>query len=154
MDRGTQQLRKYKDIHKYDDMINLAHHVSKTHPHMPVRDRAAQFAPFAALSGHHEAVRETARLTEERIELDENCKAILDGKLQNIYEHLDTEPALSVTYFVPDPKKSGGAYVTVSGCVKKIREYERTLILTDGTEIPIDAIIDIDEIVDNDGGCI
>ena len=121
---------------------------------MPVKDRAVQFAPFAALSGHYEAVRETARLTEDRIELDENCKAILDGKLQNIYEHLDTEPALSVTYFVPDPKKSGGAYVTVSGCVKKIREYERMLILTDGTEIPIDEIIDIDEIVDNDGWCI
>ncbi len=139
------KLRRYKEIHKYDDMIDLAHHVSGTHPHMPVEDRAAQFAPFAALTGHHEAVRETARLTEE---------------LQNIYEHLDLEPSVSITYFVPDPKKPGGAYVTVSGCVRKIREHERTVVLTDGTEIPIDEITDIvegkedpiDEVADTEGG--
>ncbi len=154
------KLRRYKEIHKYDDMIDLAHHLSGTHPHMPVEDRAAQFAPFAALTGHHEAVRETARLTEERIEIDENCKAVLDGKLQNIYEHLDLEPSVSITYFVPDPKKPGGAYVTVSGCVRKIREHERTVVLTDGTEIPIDEITDIvegkedpiDEVADTEGG--
>lgn len=143
--KETQKLRTYKNIHKYDDMIHLAHHVSRTHPPMPLSDRAAQFAPFAALTGHHEAVKETARLTDTRIELDENCKAVLNGKLQSIYERLDKEPSVSITYFVPDLKKSGGAYVTISGCVKKIREEERKVIMTDGTEIPFDEITEIDD---------
>lgn len=130
--------------YKYRDMIDLPHHVSGTHPPMPVQDRAAQFAPFAALTGHHEAVRETARLTSERIELDEYCKAVIDGKLQKIQEQLSKEPAVSVTYFVPDEKKAGGSYETAAGCVKKIDEYHRILVLTDGTRIPIDEIIEID----------
>ncbi len=146
MGKEGQKLREYKNIHKYDDMISLTHHVSKTHPHMPMQDRAAQFAPFAALTGHYEAVKETARLTQERIEPDENCKAVLDGKLQNIYEHLDMEPVVSITYFVPDLKKSGGSYETITGGVKRINEYERAIILTDGTNIPIGEIIDIMEI--------
>lgn len=133
-----------EESYKYRDMLDLPHHVSRTHPPMPVQDRAAQFAPFAALTGHHEAVKETARLTDERIELDEYCKAVIDGKLQKIQEQLSTEPAASVTYFVPDAKKEGGSYETVAGCVKKVDEYQRILILTDGTRIPIDEIIEID----------
>lgn len=128
---------------KYKDMLDLPHHVSKTHPPMPVQDRAAQFAPFAALTGHQEAVKETARLTGERIELDEYCKAMIDRKLQKIREQLSKEPIVSVEYFVPDMKKTGGSYETVAGCVKKIDEYHRILILTDGRKIPIDEIIDI-----------
>lgn len=138
-------MKNLKSTHQYDDIIHLPHHVSKIHPPMPIQDRAAQFAPFAALTGHHDAVKETARLTEERIELDENCKAVLDGKLQNIQEQSDRNSVVSITYFEPDRKKAGGAYVTLTGCVKKIDEYERAVILTDGTQIPIDEIIEIEE---------
>lgn len=112
---------------------------------MPVKDRAAQFAPFAALTGHYEAVKETQRLTEERIELDEYCKASLERKLKEIREQSDTEPAVSVTYFVPDARKEGGAYVTAEGRVKKIDEYERVLVFTDGRRVMVDEIIEIDE---------
>ncbi len=138
-------MKNLKSTHQYDDIIHLAHHVSKTHPPMPIQDRAAQFAPFAALTGHHDAVKETARLTENRMELDENCKAVLDGKLQNIQEQLSSSPVVSITYFEPDLKKAGGTYVTMTGCVKKIDEYERAVVLTDGTKIPIDEIIEIEE---------
>lgn len=138
-------MKNLKSTHQYDDIIHLPHHISKIHPPMPIQDRAAQFAPFAALTGHHDAVKETARLTEERIELDENCKAVLDGKLQNIQEQSDRNSVVSITYFEPDRKKAGGAYVTLTGCVKKIDEYERAVILTDGTQIPIDEIIEIEE---------
>lgn len=131
----------------YEDMIDLPHPVSKTHPHMLVSDRAAQFMPFAALTGHGEAVNETARLTETRAELDESRKAVLDGKLKNIQGYLDRErePAVSITYFVPDDRKRGGAYITVTGSVKRIHEYKRSVILTDGTSIPIDEIVEIEE---------
>ena len=124
-------MKNLKSTHQYDDIIHLAHHVSKTHPPMPIQDRAAQFAPFAALTGHHDAVKETARLTENRMELDENCKVVLDGKLQNIQEQLSSSPVVSITYFEPDLKKAGGTYVTMTGCVKKIDEYERAVVLTD-----------------------
>ncbi len=145
MRREAKRFMNHGDISKYSDMINLPHHVSRTHPHMQVQDRAAQFAPFAALNGHHEAVRETARLTDERIELDEYCKAAIDGKLKAIREqtNLREEPAVSVTYFVQDAKKTGGSYETVTGCVKKIDEYEKFLVLTDGMKIPIEEIIEI-----------
>lgn len=134
----------YDDRHKYDDIIDLPRHISKTHPQMPTADRAAQFAPFAALTGHGEAVKETARLTKERIELDENCKAAINRQLQGLKEQPDREPAVSITYFVPDVKKSGGDYVTVTGCVKRIDENKRQVILTDGTRIPVDEIIEIE----------
>ncbi|MCI9613721.1 MAG: YolD-like family protein [Dorea sp.] len=131
-------------MHRYDDIIMLPHHVSKTHPPMPAADRAAQFAPFAALTGHYDAVKETARLTEERVELDESCKAVLDGKLQDIRRRLGEEPAVTVTYFVPDERKSGGSYETAAGCVRKIDEYERVLVLTDGTRIPVSELLEIE----------
>ena len=132
------------DMHRYDDIIMLLHHVSKTHPPMPAADRAAQFAPFAALTGHYDAVKEAARLTEERVELDESCKAVLDGKLQDIRRRLGEEPAVTVTYFVPDERKSGGSYETAAGCVRKIDEYERVLVLTDGTRIPVSELLEIE----------
>lgn len=134
----------YEDRHRYDDIIDLTHHVSKTHPHMPAADRAAQFAPFAALTGHGAAVKETARLTKERMELDESCKALINRQLTVLKEQADKEPSVSITYFVEDQKKSGGAYVSASGCVKKIDEYKKLLILADGTRIPIADIIEIE----------
>ena len=122
---------------KYADIICLPHHTSRTRPRMSVSARAAQFAPFAALTGYGAAVDETARLTDDRIVLDENAKAMLDGKLQIIVEHLNDLPEVTFTYFEPDKKKSGGAYVSVTGQVKEIDEYERVIKLCDGVKIPI-----------------
>ena len=128
----------------YDDIIHLPHHVSKTRPQMPILDRAAQFAPFAALSGYDAAIRETARLTDERLELDEHTKNALSDKLQIIAERIDERPEISITYFVPDEKKDGGAYITAGGTVKKIDEYERIVLMDDGMAIPIDEIISVE----------
>lgn len=122
---------------KYVDIIGLPHHTSPTRPRMSVSARAAQFAPFAALTGYGAAVDETARLTDDMIVLDENAKAMLDGKLQIIAEHIAEHPEITVTYFEPDQKKSGGAYRSVTGQVKEIDEYERVIKLCDGVKIPI-----------------
>ena len=124
----------------YDDIIHLPHHVSGIRPHMKAIDRAAQFSPFAALTGYDAAVKETARLTDERVELDEYMKEDLSGKLQIIADRLKEHPEISVTYFQPDAKKHGGAYITVTGVVKKMGEYERVIIMSDGTAIPTDEI--------------
>ena len=124
----------------YDDIINLPHPVSKNHPQMPFRDRAAQFAPFAALTGHDAAIKETARLTDERLELSEEVIAQLNEKINIIRNNIGIEQNVSITYFIPDAKKAGGAYVTYSGIVKKIDEYEHTIIMTDQTVIPIEQI--------------
>ena len=132
------------DKHQYDDIINLPHHTSPTRPRMSAIDRAAQFSPFAALTGYDAAVNETARLTEERIELDEYAKADLDAKLQMIHDSFADKPEISITYFVPDGRKAGGAYVTVTGTIKKIDTYEQNLIMTEGQIIPINEIIQID----------
>ena len=129
---------------KYDEIMNLPHHVSKTRPQMPISDRAAQFSPFAALTGHDEAIAETARLTDEMVQLDPNAVEILNDKLCRISESTDTEPTVTITYFVPDEKKSGGAYVSRTGTVKKIDEYEHKVIFTDRTSIAIDSIRDIE----------
>lgn len=128
----------------YDDIIHLPRHVSKTRPKMPMADRAAQFSPFAALTGYEAAVKETARLADERVELDESVKYALSDKLQIIVERMKECPEIWVTYFQPDEKKAGGAYVTAHGVAKKIDEYERIVTMTDGTVIPIDEIINID----------
>lgn len=130
----------YHEEGRYDDIINLPHHVSTKHPHMAPIDRAAQFSPFAALTGHDEAIKETARLTDERMELDENRKELLDARLQLLREHLGEKPTVTFTFFEPDEKKSGGAYVTVTGSVKKIEEYENKIILEEGAAIFIDDI--------------
>ena len=126
----------------YEDIIDMPHHVSDRHPHMSVHDRAAQFAPFAALTGHGAAIAETARLTEEKHELDESQKAVLDQKLMNIMYNAD-EKNVNVDYFVADERKSGGRYERFTGRIRRIDEYERVLVMEDGTVIPIDNIQDI-----------
>ncbi len=128
----------------YDDIIHLPHHVSATHPHMAAIDRAAQFSPFAALTGYDAAIKETARLTDKRVELDESMKEALSNNLQMIADRLKEHPEIAITYFQPDAKKNGGAYVTVINTVKKIDVYERIVVMTDGIVIPVDEIISID----------
>ena len=129
---------------KYDDIIDLPHHVSETHPPMSRADRAAQFSPFAALTGYDAAVRETARVTERRIELDEGVKAELNARLNCILEHLSEHPQVSLTYFVPDEKKSGGAYRTVTGTVRKLDSVAKTLTLADGTVVPMEEMVHVE----------
>lgn len=129
--------------HKYDDIIEMEHHISKKHPQMSLYARSAQFAPFAALTGYEEAVKETGRETSSKIELDEEMKQILDSKLQILFEKLKDKPEISITYFVPDTKKDGGEYITVSGIVRKINSFSQSIILIDNTVIPISEIIDI-----------
>lgn len=128
---------------KYDDIINLPHHISNKHPQMSLEARAAQFAPFAALTGYDDEVKETARLTNKRIELDDEAKSVLDSKIQMIMENISAKPTISITYFIPDIKKDGGEYVTITGIIKKIDEYKQVIVLEDKTEIPINEIADI-----------
>lgn len=128
---------------KYDDIIHLPHHVSSTRPHMSMTDRAAQFMPFRALTGYEDAVRETARYTDERIELTEDEKALLDMRLQKLADEISNQPKMTLTYFRPDKKKAGGAYIFTTGQLKKIDDYEGVLILTNGQQIPITDIVDI-----------
>lgn len=128
----------------YDDIIDLPHHVSETHPPMSRADRAAQFSPFAALTGYDAAVRETARVTERRIELDEGVKAELNAQLNCILEHLSEHPQVSITYFMPDEKKSGGAYRTVTGAVRKLDGFAKTLTLVDGTVVPVEEMVHVE----------
>ena len=128
------------DPHEYDDILALPHHVSQTHPRMSAENRAAQFAPFAALTGYGAAVKETARLTDKRLELDNDQKLLLSDKVQFIQENIKACPEVAITFFQPDEKKDGGAYVTVSGLVKKVDGYERKIVLVDGTRIPIDEV--------------
>lgn len=125
----------------YDDIIHLPHPTSPKHPRMSRADRAAQFAPFAALVGHGAAIQETARLTDRKIELTEDEQAVLDEKLRRL---AGTGGAAAFTYFVPDGKKSGGAYVTEVRTLKKIDPLGRRLIFTDGTEIPIENIAEVE----------
>lgn len=149
-------------MNKYSDIINRPRHVSKKHPHMSLYDRAAQFSPFAALTGHDAAVKETARLTDRRIELDESEKAVLNEKLQQLYasvekvsanksrsmgadavnvwsEH-EQYPSAEITYFKPDALKDGGEYVVKRGGVKKFDMYRRIIIMEDMEEIKIDDV--------------
>lgn len=134
-----------KNSGKYDDIIKLSHHISKKHLQMSMEERAAQFAPFAALVGYEDAVEETARITTKRIELNEEEKDALDIKLQMLNEqiHIQIYPNVTIMYFVPDLKKNGGKYIKISGTVKKIDEYKQLIILDDKTEIPISEIISI-----------
>ena len=128
----------------YEDIINLPHHELTTRQRMPRINRAASFAPFAALTGYDDAVRETARLTSERIELDEGTKEVLNDKLRIALDKAGEQPEISITYFLPDKKKSGGAYVTVKAVIRRIDEYERLVIFTDKSSIPIDDIYEIE----------
>ncbi|MEG0190984.1 MAG: YolD-like family protein [Lachnospiraceae bacterium] len=128
----------------YDDMLNLPHPVSKKHPPMQQMDRAAQFAPFAALTGYGDAIKETARLTDRQKELDQYEKDRLNEKLNLVAERIKECPKITITYFEPDGKKDGGAYLTVTGYVKKIDEYKRNVCFTDGTKIAIEEIFEIE----------
>lgn len=128
---------------KYDDIIHLPHHVSTTRPRMPMIDRAAQFMPFRALTGYEGAVQETARLTDQKIELSGDEKAALDMKLQMLADDLGSQPPVTLVYFQPDAKKSGGTYITVAGRLKKINRHMGVLVLTGGEQIPIEDILEI-----------
>lgn len=127
----------------YSDIINMPHHVSNNRPQMSMRDRAAQFAPFAALTGYDDAVRETARQTNQKIELLDEQVAILNEKILFLIEKIKDNLEITITYFIPDKKKEGGAYATVKGIVKKIDEYNKLIILNDGREIMMDSIFDL-----------
>ena len=124
----------------YEDIVNLPPHISKKHPQPSMMDRAARFAPFAAITGYEEMVLEEARVTEERVDFDEGALSLLNEKLNMIQEFLDEEPEVTITYFEPDKKKSGGAYVNITGIVKRIDEYEHFVIMTDGKKIRIEDI--------------
>ena len=129
---------------KYDKIMGLPHHVSKTRPQMPMSDRAAQFAPFAALTGYDSAIKETGRLTDERIELDEEALTALNRKYQLLMDTLDDAPEVTIIYFQPDERKAGGKYVSAVGAVKKIDDFERRITMRDGTRIPTDDVLSID----------
>ncbi len=129
---------------KYDEIANLPHHVSETRPQMPMSDRAAQFAPFAALTGYDSAIRETERLTDERIELDEEALTALNLRYRLLMDALGKEPEVEITFFKPDERKSGGEYVTVNGAVKNIDDFERLITMQDGMKIPMNDILSID----------
>lgn len=127
----------------YEDIINLPHHVSDVHPKMPVSDRAAQFSPFAALTGYDAAVREAARLTEDRLELGEDSKAYLDECMEYLREHLNEHPRIQISYFDKDERKTGGTYRSVTGDLKRIDENERQIVLQDGGRIALEDIVDM-----------
>ena len=127
----------------YSDIINLPHHVSKNHPQMPMEARAAQFAPFAALTGYDAVIHETARLTEGQVELEEYDNERLNRIFSELMDILEDHPVVTVSYFKPDEHKAGGAYVTVTGQLKKIDTYEQLMVMEDGTAIPIGKIMDL-----------
>lgn len=128
---------------KFDDIINHEYIKSPIRRHMTMVERAAQFGAFKAVVGHEDALHETARLTDEKMELDEYTKVELNEKLQRIAKSDEAEE-VAITYFVPDDRKKGGAYLTITGVIAKIREYERDVIMEDGTQIPIDDIMAIE----------
>ena len=128
---------------KYDDILHLPHPTSKKHPRMPISDRATIFSPFAALTGHAAAIQETARLTDQKIELDEDTKAELDRRQAILLEHIAEQPEVTITWFCPDEKKSGGAYVVTVGRLKRVDETAGTLRLADGMTIALDEIVDL-----------
>ncbi|MBP3700304.1 MAG: hypothetical protein J6I64_00270 [Lachnospiraceae bacterium] len=133
-----------KNTHKYDDILHLPHPVSKKHPQMAMIDRAAQFSPFAALTGYDAAIRETGRLTDDFIELEEYDKSVLDERIRMLRDRLSDHPVITVTYFLPDDKKEGGTYRQSRNRVKKIDEYRRVLTMIDGLEIRFENICKIE----------
>ena len=131
-------------MNDYKDIINFPHYQSKKRPHMSNYDRAAQFSPFAALTGHDEAIRETSRQTDRRVELEETEKAMLNDKFSYIMEHIDAQPEISVTYFVADEHKDGGKYVDFTGVVKKYDYHNKILHFSDCTQVYVYDIINIE----------
>ena len=136
--------KKLNSSNKYDDIINIPRPISKTHPRMPMINRAAQFSPFAALPGHGDAIQETARVVDKKIELDESEKILINEKLLMVSEHLDNKPIVSITYFKPDIKKTGGEYLTITGTVKKLDIYNNQIKMTDGATVKFDDIIGVE----------
>ena len=134
----------YKDADRYEDIINLPHHQSAERVHMSLHDRAAQFAPFAALTGHEEAIEETARITEERIILDESAIEKINEKLYEISQHPAEKWKVSITYFKPDALKKGGAYLTDVGVVKKIDAIEKLVLMDSGMKIAMEQIVEME----------
>ena len=133
-----------KEEHRYDDILNMPHHVSNSHPHMSMHDRAAQFSPFAALVGYDDAVKETARQTNEKQELTADKITDLNQKIAFLTENADERPEITIEYFIPDEKKTGGKYVTLSGNFRRIDEYSHNMIFTSGEEIPLNDIFEIE----------
>lgn len=131
-------------MNNYDDIINLPHHESKKYKRMPTINRAAQFTPFAALTGYEDAIEETGRLTTERKEIDEYLKAEINDKLSFLAHSLETAPKVSITYYVPDLRKEGGSYVTITGTVKKVNTERKMVILDDNKKINISDIIAVE----------
>ena len=128
------------DIHDYDDIINLPHHVSKTHPHMSLADRAAQFSPFAALTGYEDAIKEAGRIVDEKIELSEEEKEEINRQLNYLNEHKKDNIQITITYFLKDMKKNGGSYRQITSNLKRLDEIEKTILLVDNTILRIDDI--------------
>ena len=128
----------------YEDIINLPHPTSEKHPRMSMTERAAQFSPFAALTGYEDAIEETARLTDSRIELSEDEKTALDQKLRALADN-PAETEVAITYFVPDARKAGGSYVTVAGTVKRVDSIERAVLMDGGMRIAVEDIIEIEQ---------
>lgn len=133
----------YKDEHRYDDIINLLHHQSVDRPHMSLHDRAAQFAPFAALTGHEEAIEETARLTDARIITDETAIEKINEKLREIESNISEKRNVTITYFKQDKLKKGGAYLTDVGTIKKIDRENKAVIMDNGIRILMEDIMEI-----------
>lgn len=136
-------MKEDNKVHQYADIMNLPHHVSSTRGNMSITDRAAQFSPFAALTGFDRAIQETARLTDKRIELDEAAKTILDEKMRIIQEQLSKQQEIEIVFFRPDDRKVGGEYISIIGTVKKMDRYEKAVVMQDGTRIPIEEIVDL-----------
>ncbi len=142
-------MSKTKAEEIYADIINLPHHEITSRQRMSQINRAASFSPFAALTGYDDAVKETARLTSKRIEIDDGTKEVLNDKLRIAVEKADEQPEVSITYFLPDKKKSGGAYVTVTAVIKRIDEYERQIVLADKSTIPLGDLYEIESDIYN-----
>ncbi|MCI8307410.1 MAG: YolD-like family protein [Lachnospiraceae bacterium] len=137
-------MRETREMNIYDDIIERPHHKSATRIPMPVSERAAQFSAFAALTGHGEAVREAGRLTDDRIELDESSRELLDEKLSVLIQHIADRPVLSIQYFVPDAYKNGGEYKEITGPVKRVDIYGKVIIMENETSISMNDIINMD----------
>jgi hypothetical protein len=131
-------------VNNYDEIINLPHHVSETRPRMSQHDRAAQFSPFAALTGYDSEIKETERLTDEKLELDDYAISRIDSCLQILIDNAQGRPTISITFFKADERKNGGTYATFSGDFRRIDESNHTVVLTDGTTIPIEDIYAIE----------
>ena len=131
------------EAHEDEDIIDMPYHKSEVHQHMSLYDRAAQFSPFAALTGHEDAIEETGRLTVSKADIDESVKEKLDAELIRIIGKIDECPYISVTYYKPDERKSGGAYITYEGNIRKIDEYARTIVMDNEINISFDDIVEL-----------